>query len=265
MIKSLFFAFCIFMVSTVVLAGNDCFIAKENNQIIKQEGSCAVQHSPCSTFKIAISLMGYNEGILVDQTHPEWPYKKGYIDQFGPFQMDAWKQPQNPTTWVKNSCIWYSQLITQKLGAEKFTQYIKAFQYGNQDVAGDPGAGNGLTNAWLSSSLLISPEEQITFLDKLVSLKLPVSQKAVDLTRDIFFIETMPNGWKLYAKTGTGFKHNNDGSLDFDHQIGWFVGWVTKDDKNIIFAQYIEDNEKMDTLASSRAKALAREQLTKIL
>lgn len=71
----------------------------------------------------------------------------------------------------------------------------------------------------------------------------------------------MTNGWKLYAKTGTGFKHKDDGSLDFDHQIGWFVGWITKNDRTIFFAQYIEDDGKMDTLASSRAKALAKERL----
>lgn len=250
------------MISTVSVAENNCFIAKEKDQIIKQEGNCTDRHSPCSTFKIAISLMGYNEGFLVDQTHPEFPYKKGYIDHYGPFQMDAWKQLQNPTTWIKNSCIWYSQIITQALGAEKFAHYVNELQYGNQDVAGDPGENNGLTNAWLSSSLQISPQEQIAFLDKLIASKFPVSQRAADLTRDLFFIETMPNGWKLYAKTGTGFKHNSDGTLDFDHQIGWFVGWATKNDRTVIFAQYIEDNKKMDTLASSRAKALAIEQLT---
>jgi beta-lactamase class D len=250
-----------FIINTAVFAENNCFIAKENGQLIKQEGSCSIQHSPCSTFKIAISLMGYNEGILMDETHPEFPFKEGYVDSFGPFQMDAWKQPQNPTTWVKNSCIWYSQIITQKLDLEKFTKYVKEFQYGNQDVTGDPGKNNGLTNAWLSSSLQISPQEQIEFLEKAVTLKLPVSQKAVNLTSTIFFNETMTNGWKLYAKTGTGFKHNSDGTLDFDHQIGWFVGWITKNERTIFFAQYIEDNEKMDTLASSRAKALAKERL----
>lgn len=249
------------IINTVVFAENNCFIAKENGHLIKQEGSCSVQHSPCSTFKIAISLMGYNEGILIDETHPEFSFKEGYVDHFGPFQMDAWKQSQNPTTWVKNSCIWYSQIITQKLGLEKFTKYVNEFQYGNQDVAGDPGKNNGLTNAWLSSSLQISPQEQVEFIEKAVTLKLPVSQKAVDLTSTIFFNETMPNGWKLYAKTGTGFKYNGDGTLDFDHQIGWFVGWITKKERTIFFAQYIEDNEKMDTLASSRAKILAKEHL----
>lgn len=261
--RSLLILLCNLIINTASFADNDCFIAKENGQIIKQEGNCSAQHSPCSTFKIAISLMGYNEGILIDQTHPEFPFKAGYIDRFGPFQMDAWKQEQNPTTWIKNSCIWYSQIITEKLGAEKFSNYVKAFQYGNQDVSGDPGKNNGLTNAWLSSSLQISPEEQITFLEKIITLKIPVDQKAINLTRELFFLETLADGWKLYAKTGTGFKHNSDGSLDYDHQIGWFVGWVTKDNRSIIFAQYIENKNKMDTLASSRAKALAKEQLAR--
>lgn len=249
------------LLNTVSFAENNCFIAKENGQIIEQEGNCSIRHSPCSTFKIAISLMGYNEGILIDETHPEFPFKEGYIDHFGPFKMDAWRQSQNPTSWIKNSCIWYSQIITEKLGPEKFAKYIKEFLYGNQDITGDPGKNNGLTNAWLSSSLQISPQEQIEFLERLVTTKLPVSQKAIDLTSTLFFNETMGNGWKLYAKTGTGFKHNKDESLDLDHQIGWFVGWLTKNERTIFFAQYIEDNEKMDTLASSRAKALAKERL----
>jgi beta-lactamase class D len=80
-----------FIFNTASFAENNCFIAKENGQIIKQEGNCSIQHSPCSTFKIAISLMGFNEGILIDETHPEFPFKEGYIDRFGPFPMDAWR------------------------------------------------------------------------------------------------------------------------------------------------------------------------------
>ncbi|MCX7115289.1 MAG: class D beta-lactamase [Gammaproteobacteria bacterium] len=250
-----------FAISSLAFAETNCFIAKENGHIIKQEGECAVRHSPCSTFKIAISLMGYNEGILLDATHPEFLYKPGYIDSFGPFPMEAWKQPQNPTTWIKNSCIWYSQLITQKMGVKKFKQYVRQFQYGNQDVAGDPKKNNGLTHAWLSSSLQISPQEQVTFIEKLVALQLPVRQKATTLTRDIFFIETLSNGWRLYGKTGTGFQLNPDGSQNQDRQIGWFVGWVEKQNRKIIFAQYAEDKQKMDSTAGRRVKEIAKERI----
>jgi beta-lactamase class D len=53
-------------------AETNCFLAKENNQLIKQEGSdCKSRYAPESTFKIALSLMGYDSDILQNETHPE--------------------------------------------------------------------------------------------------------------------------------------------------------------------------------------------------
>lgn len=54
---------------------------------------------------------------------------------------------------------------------------------GNQDTSGDKGKNNGLTHSWLSSSLEISPEEQIDFLQKLLDNKLPVSLKSHEMTK----------------------------------------------------------------------------------
>jgi beta-lactamase class D len=39
------------------IADTKCFLIMENNQVTKKEGECKSRHSPCSTFKIAISLM----------------------------------------------------------------------------------------------------------------------------------------------------------------------------------------------------------------
>ncbi|MDJ1304798.1 MAG: hypothetical protein MRQ09_00950 [Candidatus Midichloria sp.] len=58
--------------------------------------------------------MGYNEGVLIDETHPELPFKEGYVDW-----IKVWKQHHTPATWIKNSCLWYSQFITQKKIGEK--------------------------------------------------------------------------------------------------------------------------------------------------
>ncbi|WP_410526374.1 penicillin-binding transpeptidase domain-containing protein [Rickettsia rhipicephali] len=59
---------------------------------------------------------------------------------------------------MKNSCVWYSQIITNKeLGIEKFRDYVTQFDCGNRDISGDKGKNNGLTNAWFSSSLEIAP------------------------------------------------------------------------------------------------------------
>ena len=260
--KITLFLSTVLLFSNSALANSNCFLAKENNQIIKQESqgdSCKLRHAPCSTFKIAISLMGYNEGLLTDETHPELPFKEGYADL-----VDVWKQPHNPTTWIKNSCVWYSQIITQKLGMTKFQDYVTKFYYGNQNVSGDKGKNNGLTRSWLSSSLQISPQEQMQFLEKLIGNKLPVSSKSYEMTKNILFVETLPGDWKFYGKTGAGDLFNNDGSFQ-DKQIGWFIGWIEKGSRIIIFVNYIEDQNHKDYSAGKQAKEAARKKLLQLV
>ncbi len=248
-----------FLFANSALANNDCFIAQENGHIIQEEGNCKARHSPCSTFKIAISLMGYNEGILIDETHPELPFQQSYADW-----QEVWKQNHNPTSWMKNSVVWYSQIITQKLGKKKFHKYLTKFNYGNRDVSGDKGKDNGLTRSWLSSSLEISPHEQIKFLQKLVDRKLPVSKKAQEMTKNILFAEEY-DGWKFYGKTGAGDIFSKDGSLDKTHQIGWYVGFIEKENRKIIFARYIENDGKQDYSSGKKAKSEAIQKLLELI
>lgn len=225
-----------------------CFLAAEKNQVLQKIGHCEQRHSPCSTFKVAISLMGYDSGILKNESLPVYPYKGGST------VVEACKQSQTPASWMRNSCVWYSQDVTQKLGMEKFKNYLKKFNYGNQDAAGDNGKNNGLTNAWLASSLEISPEEQVQFIKKLSEGKLPVSEKAQRLTKQILFVDNLDKGWKLYGKTGSK-----------DKQTGWFVGWIEKDNRKIVFAHYIEGSQKSDSWGGRIAKEEARLKLTQLI
>ncbi|MGI4775886.1 MAG: class D beta-lactamase, partial [Janthinobacterium lividum] len=41
-------------------ASTQCFIAREGRKVIHQEGDCKERYAPCSTFKIALSLIGYD-------------------------------------------------------------------------------------------------------------------------------------------------------------------------------------------------------------
>lgn len=232
----------------------------ENHQILIQEGDCTSRHAPCSTFKIAISLMAYHEDLLFDEVHPELPFMEGYPDW-----ISVWRQPHNPTLWIRNSCVWFSQVLTQQLGMNKFMQYVESFDYGNKDVSGDKGKNNGLTRAWLSSSLEISPEEQVIFLQKLLDGSLPVSHNSHQMTKNILFVEGLLDGWKLFGKTGSGFLFNHDRTEKLDIQMGWFIGWVEKENRSIVFAQFIEDEKEEETYASYRAKAAAREKIIKLI
>lgn len=233
-----------------------CFVAAENGLVIREEGDCKSRRPCCSTFKIAISLMGINEGILVSETEPELPFEPGYYDL-----LDSWKQPQTPRMWMKNSCVWYSQVLTQKIGMKKFADYVSGFNYGNCDVSGDRGKDNGLTNCWLSSSLQISGFEQVDFLRRLLDLNLPVSRKAMQMTKQLLYLQEIGDGWKLYGKTGSGHQLNADGSRNMESPLGWFIGWINKGDRNVIFTHLVEDAAKREAFPGILARAIATEKL----
>ncbi len=215
-------------------------------QVLKQDGRCDMRVTPASTFKIAISLIGFDSGFLVDEHHPVLAFRDGYAD-WNP----AWRQPTDPARWIRYSVVWFSQVVTRHLGEARFSRYVKAFRYGNEDVSGDPEKYNGLTHAWLSSSLRISPLEQLAFLEKVVRRQLPVSARAYDMTDRITFVAQLPNGWEVHGKTGTGSPIDATGAKDLDHDYGWFVGWARKGQRAIVFARLGEENATPAALAAS--------------
>jgi beta-lactamase class D len=185
--------------------------------------------TPCSTFKIALSLMGFDSGILQDEKNPVWLFQEGY-DDF----LESWKSPQTPQSWMKTSCLWFSRVLAACLGIQKFQFYLASLDYGNQDASG------GLTNAWLTSSLEISPREQVAFIQKMLQEEHPVSSHAIHMTRKLLFLEELPNGWKLFGKTSWSGSTNK---LDGKNELGWFIGWIQKGDNLLPFAYNIRENK----------------------
>jgi len=221
-----------------------------DNKILTQQGDCSSRVTPASTFKIAISLMGFDAGFLKDAHTPTLPYRAGYPDWGG----DAWRQPTDPTRWIRYSVVWFSQQVTKALGETRFQQYATAFDYGNADVSGDPGKHNGLERAWISSSLKISPLEQVAFLGKLVHRQLPVTPHAFDMTNQIIEVTHSANGWDIHGKTGMAFPRQADGTFDKAHGHGWFVGWAVKGDHTLLFARLIQDEKAEAGSAGIRAR-----------
>ena len=138
--------------------------------------------------------------------------------------------------------VWYSQQLTLWLGPERLQRYVKRFNYGNQDLSGNPGMNDGLTQAWLDSSLQISPLEQVAFLHRLVSRQLGVSTRAYDMTARLTALAPTAGGWEVHGKTGTGYRMAGErGGPDLRRQIGWFVGWASRGARTIVSAHVIMD------------------------
>ena len=203
-----------------------------SGRVLLQEGMCDERVPPASTFKIPIALMGYDAGFLEDEASPTLPFEEGYADW-----IKSWRADTDPTAWMRDSVVWYSQQVTLSLGVARFAAYTAAFGYGNADVSGDAGKDNGLTRAWLSSSLRISPLEQVAFLAELVRGELPVSGHAHAMTKAILPVAKLPDGWTVRGKTGAAFASQANGRPDRNRPIGWYVGWAQKDGRTIVFSR----------------------------
>lgn len=222
--------------------------AASGKQLVR-EGQCERRMPPMSTFKIAISLMGYDSGALIDEHTPTLPFKEGYVDW-----RPEWRMATDPTAWLHKSVVWYSQQVTMRIGEQRYADYVKRFGYGNQDVSGDAGKHNGLTYAWLNSSLQISPDEQAAFLRKLVNRQLGVTARAYDTTTKILWVKRLENGWDVYGKTGAGSPHLPDGSSDSAHAFGWFAGWATKGTRTVILVRFGQDEKEQSGSAGYRVR-----------
>jgi len=208
-----------------------------------EQGDCDVRATPASTFNIAVSLLGYDAGILVDAHTPALPFKPGYADW-----LPAWRATTDPTSWIRNSTVWYAQQVTSRLGLDGLQSYLQRFDYGNRDLSG------GVTDAWIGSSLQISAREQAAFLRKIVRRELGVDAHAYDMTETLLRLPALPNGWDVYAKTGTAVLDQPKGSQDPPRSYGWFVGWASKDGRTIVFARLILDRQHPERAAGPLLK-----------
>lgn len=203
-------------------------------KILHRSGVCGSRFTPCSTFKIPLALMGFDAGILKDAHNPAWDYDPRVHQASRPEE----KQRTDPTSFEKNSVIWFSREITGRLGAARFKAYIDRLGYGNRDVSGNPGRNDGLTHSWLASSLRVSPDEQVALVRHMLAGQLAVSKEAQRLSASILPIFQGSGGWTVHGKTGSGSMTGPDGKSIASKPLGWFVGWADKGKRRVVFARF---------------------------
>ena len=178
--------------------------------------------SPCSTFKILNSLIGLQTGVLSGKDHPiKWDGTK--------YDVEPWNKDQTLQSAIADSVVWYFQRVASEIGEKRMRQYIHAVGYGNRDISG------GLTKFWLGSSLKISANEQVQFLRRLVTNRLPFSTKTTNTVKELIFLKETNTG-KLFGKTGSDRENGKD-------TLGWFVGYVENRDGTYVFATNIRAND----------------------
>lgn len=216
--------------------------------VFQQGDLCDTGFSPASTFKLPLALFGFEDGILRSVSSPEVAYSEKLN---APFK--SWRQTTTPQTWLKFSVVWYSQWLTRQMGIERFQSHVDKLAYGNRDLRGTPDNRDGLLDAWLSTSLKITPTQQSDFLQKLVSHELPYTADAIDLAIATTQTFSTTTGHILKGKTGNAWATDAQANR-LKEQHGWFVGWLTHRDAQYVFVHLIIETGDTTGFASSRAR-----------
>lgn len=230
-------------------------------QPVVREGPCEERFSPCSSFKFAIAVMGFDAGILHDPHHPAIAYRPEFETRY---DAASAHKTLDPSTWLRDSVVWYSQQVTSQLGRARFNSYVRQFNYGNEDVRGTP-IEDGLTHAWLMNSLTISADEQARFVLAFVNKKLGVAATSYENTRQAMPIYSGDGGWEVHGKSGSGWLKDQSGNIDRNRPQGWFVGWAQRENKTVVFARLQIGTSASTTPGGARARAAILQDLVKLV
>lgn len=200
--------------------------AKTDRYTVVNEERARVQYSPFSTYKIPNSIIALETGIISDTGQVvEWDQGKYPAEAWWPA---SWKGKHNLRSAIKYSVVPFYRHLASQIGAERMAQYVKAFDYGNLDIS------SGIDSFWLNGSLKISAYEQIVFLRKFYTEQLGVLSGTIQMVKSIL-VQEATDIYTLTAKTGGGYLDENQ-----SRALGWFVGYVEKDDNVYYFAMNIE-------------------------
>ena len=187
-------------------------VKKEKTFIYNKERA-QQRFAPQSTFKVPNSLIGLQVGAVEDE------YDIKYWDGVER-EIPAWNQDHTLGSAMRYSVVWYYQAMARDIGEKRMQEWVQNIAYGNQDISG------GIDQFWLSSSLQISPMEQVDFMETLYKEDLPFDKDVMKTVKRMM-IQDEGDDYTLYGKTGQG------------SGIGWYVGFIETDKKVYSFATNI--------------------------
>jgi beta-lactamase class D len=226
-----------------------CFVLREigKGDVVRKGGDeCKKRSTPASTFKIPHALIALETGVVGEEEKLTMPPNRTF---------PRWGGEHTLRSATHDSVVTFFQAMARRIGPEREKEWLRKLEYGNEDASGP------VDEFWLNGTLRISPDEQVSFLEKLAAGKLPVSRHAAKYVRSsvthpegTYFatgedhtIDAWPPGATLWAKSGfSGGKE----------RVSWYVGGVERGGRQWVFASRIESARQAGDAAAEAIREI---------
>lgn len=190
---------------------------KTNKTFIYNHQRANDRLTPESTFKIPNALIGLQTGAVRD----EYDVKRwdGNVRE-----IDSWNRDHTLGSAMRESAIWYYQEMARDIGQTQMTDWVSRLEYGNEDISG------GIDHFWLDSTLKITPNEQLNFIETLYKEELPFDHNVIKTVKRMM-IQKEGDHYTLYGKTGTRLS---------DLGLGWYVGYIVTNHHDYLFVTNVK-------------------------
>ena len=199
---------------------------------------------PASTFKIINSIIAFESDVLKDEnTLLNWDGQKRTFP--------LWEKDMTVREAFHASCLPCYQEVAKQIGVKRMKNYLNKLHYPKMDVN-----DSTISNFWIQGNSRITAFEQIDFLQRLYTKKLPILNSTYEKILRVFEKEHTAD-FTYYGKTGW--------TTDKDINNGWFVGMVIKNSKAYYFALNAEPIDQHDTSKFSTGREYVTKEVLKLL
>lgn len=197
---------------------------------VSDRTECSVRTAPASTFKIPHALIALETGAL---SSPADALSWDGSEQ--PFP--SWEGDHSLDSAIRSSVVWFFRRTAARIGGARMSAWLRRLGYGADSFDGDP------TRFWLNGDLVVSPAEQLDFMQRLYRYELPVDSAAVDAVRAAL---RMPADSLLNAAGSHAFSlgwHGPPAVVSVktgntrvgDESVSWVVGHIDHEGYEYVF------------------------------
>jgi beta-lactamase class D len=198
----------------------ECFVFArlgEPRPFVSNATECDLKTAPASTFKIPHALIALDTGVVTAETVIKWDGT--------PRDFESWQRDHTLDSAMKSSVLPFFQRTARSIGAERMRTGLTSTGYASDTFDGE------ISTFWLNGDLVVSPLEQVAFLQRLFSGSLPTSPGHVSTVTNAI---RMPTGQILNAAGSQPFVLNwpaatvvraKTGNTRVNgEQVSWLVG-----------------------------------------